>query len=63
MKVLKPREAIKIARGLGWHVGTVRRTGELLFISPGGERFRCQGTGRTNMVNAKLASALQRHPR
>lgn len=58
MKVLKPREAMKIARSLGWAVAPKRRTGEILYVSPQGVRYTSMAPGRTNRVPAVLAKAL-----
>lgn len=57
-KVLKPREATKIARRKGWHVFSKRRTGEIVFVDRAGKRYVAQAHGRTNKVPLKLVKAL-----
>jgi len=59
-KVLKPREAMKMASNLGWDVQPVRKTGEIRYKSPCGKWFISMAPGRTNKVSVKLSAALKK---
>jgi hypothetical protein len=58
-KVLKPREAMKLAKSLGWDVQPVRMSGEIRYKSPDGLWYISQAPGRKNSVCAKLAKAIR----
>lgn len=55
---LTPREAIKLARSLGWEVEPKRKSGDIVFHTPGGERFTARAPGRADRVPLVLARAL-----
>ena len=58
-KKYTPREAMALARQLGWDVQPKRKSGEIVFRPPEGGRFTCQAPGRTDRVPLVLARALQ----
>lgn len=53
-----PREATSAARRLGWTVEPKRKSGDLVFRSPEGERFSSRAAGRADRVPLSLARAL-----
>lgn len=59
-KILKftPGEATRAARKLGWTVEPKRRTGDLVFTSPSGERYSSRAAGRADRVPLVLAKAI-----
>lgn len=57
---LSPREAMALARSLGWRVAPKARTGEILYRAPDGRRFVSPAPGRKHHVCRKLAVALAR---
>jgi hypothetical protein len=56
--VFSPRDAVKLAHKLGWDVGPKRKTGDMVFVAPDGERYTCKAPGRAGRVPLRLAKAL-----
>lgn len=48
----------RLARRLGWTVEPKRRSGNLLYQSPDGERYTSRAPGRADRVPLRLAKAL-----
>lgn len=60
VKRFSPREAIKVARKLGWDVEPSRRAGDWEFRTPDGQRrYSCRAPGRADVVPLDLARALE----
>lgn len=55
-----PREAIQVAKSLGWEVEPKRRSGDYVFNTPDGDRYTCRAPGRADRVPLDLAKALER---
>lgn len=54
-----PRDAVAIARRLGWNVvTTLGPSGSLVFTAPDGRRFLSRPPGRCSRVPLQLAKAL-----
>lgn len=58
VQVYSPREAMKLAKKLGWEVEPARRSGDIEFKDPDGRRFSCRAPGRADNVPLALAKAL-----
>lgn len=59
VKKFSPREAMKVAKKLGWDVEPSRRSGDIEFRPPGGGRYSCKAPGRVDVVPLDLARALE----
>lgn len=59
VKKFSPREAMKVARKLGWDVEPSRRSGDVEFRPPDGGRYSCKAPGRADVVPLDLARALE----
>lgn len=59
VRVFSPREAIKLAKKLGWDVEPKRKSGDYIFLTPDGGRYTCRAPGRADRVPLDLAKALE----
>lgn len=59
VKKFSPREAMKVAKKLGWEVTAGRRSGDIEFRPPGGGRYSCRAPGRADIVPLDLCRALE----
>ena len=60
-RMYSPRDAVSLARKLGWTAEPKNRTGDFVFVTPTGERFTSKAPGRCDRVPIVLAKALTEH--